>query len=343
MTHSPTVSLVVPVYNAEKFILRCLESIQKQTFLDFEVVLVDDGSRDNSKNIIENFIENKLNWFFYSKINEGTAITRNFGIKKTTGKYITFIDIDDFIEVDYLEKLYCSIKESGSFLACCGYYDHSTNGALPLNNYSDRSSNVINVAEFSRLLFSQIGGVLWDKMFDAKIIRENCLLMNLNIYYYEDSLFIIDYLQFLDKISIVGEPLYNYNRINETSFTKKIDHTWKTNVINYNKEIEKKLSNLEFSVPEIDLIIQKNICGFVLAIFHYEKLHLFSFRAKHKIITDLISDPFLIKNFKPESLNVFHRPYLILFEHKMSTAIIIYSWIFYFLKNMQKIINKKLN
>jgi glycosyltransferase involved in cell wall biosynthesis len=335
MSQTPLVSIIIPVYNAERFIIRCLESIENQSFLDYEVILVNDGSKDDSKEIIEKFIGNKCNWFLFSKINEGTAITRNFALKKTRGKFIAFVDVDDFIEKDYLEKLYKSIIESGSNLACCGYNDHSIQGVVSLNNYYGRSSDIISVNEFSKLLFSQIGGVLWDKLFDAEIIRKNYLAMNLNIYYYEDSLFILEYLQFIDTVSIVGDPLYNYNRINETSYTKKIDHTWKDNVINFNREITKKLKHIGFTILERDVIIEKNICVFVFTIFQYKKLYLYSFQEKYKILSNLINDSYIIENFKPKNTVVYYKPFVVFFKYKMIGTIILYSYSLHLLKKIQ--------
>lgn len=334
MKQPPVVSIVIPVYNAQNFIVRCFQSIQDQTFLDYEVIIVNDGSKDDSKRIIENFISDKQNWFFFSKENEGVAITRNFGINQTRGEYLVFIDIDDFVEKDYLRKLHNGIRKKNVNLVCCGYNDLSINGIIPLNNYDDRSSNVISANEFSKLLFSHIGGVLWDKMFDATIIRDSNLTMNLDVYFYEDSLFILDYLKFVDTVNILDDPLYNYNRTNETSFTKKINYTWKDNIIAFNKEIIKKFKFLNFTNAEKNLIIQKNISSFVFTIFQQEKLKLHSHNQKLSIINSLIHDSFLKENFKPKGTNFIYKPYIVFFKYKMPVAVIFYSKILSYLKKI---------
>jgi glycosyltransferase involved in cell wall biosynthesis len=339
MKKTPIISIIIPVYNAEKHIVKCFESIQNQTFLDYEVVIINDGSVDNSKSIIEQFIHNYKNWFLYSKINEGTGISRNFGIKKTRGKYIAFVDVDDFLEKDYLEKLYKELICSDIDLACCGYNDHSFKGIVSLNNYKDRSSDIIGVNEFSKIIFSQIGGVLWDKLFVADIIRKNKLKMDKNIYFYEDSLFIIDYLKFCKKISILEEPLYNYNRINETSYTNRIDHTWKVNVVNFNKEIVKRIG---LAKEESEVIVQKNISSFVLTIFQYEKLIKYTFVKKYKIITNFINDVFIVENFKSKTMVFYNKPFVFLFKYKMILIIILYSWLLFTFKKKLKFL-KKLN
>lgn len=337
---NPIISIIIPIYNAENYIIRCLKSVNSQTFSNYEVILVDDGSKDNSNSIITDFIKDKPNWLLFSKKNEGTSITRNFGIDKSKGDFISFIDSDDFVETTYLERLYISLIESKSSLACCGYFDHSKQGIVALNNFSGNSSKIIGVNEFSKLLFSQIGGVLWDKLFDAKIIKENNIRMNLNIYYYEDSLFILDYLYFVSNISIVDEPLYTYNRINDESFTKKMNYKWIQNVINFNTEIEIKLNKLNFKASDTICIVSRNVTGFILSLFEYEKLVIYSFFEKYKIITEIINDPYLSKYFKKENAKVIYKPFYFLYMNKMILMVIYYSYLLNILKKGYTICKK---
>lgn len=328
----PIISIIIPVYNGEDFIVRCMESIQAQTFSHYEVILVNDGSKDSSEKIITDFIKDKTEWKIFSKINEGTSLTRNFGINKSKGQYIAFIDADDFVEKNYLERLYSSLNESDSDLACCGYYDHSNVGVVALNNYSGNSAKSIGVNEFSKLLFSQIGGVLWDKLFDAEIIRENNIKMNLEIYYYEDSLFVLDYLQFTKKISIIDAPLYHYNRINEHSFTKKINHKWKQNIINFNSEIKKKLDKLNICSFDTDRIVARNVSGFILSVFDYEKLSVYNSFEKNKIINEMVNEPFFVKYFTKNNVRMIYKPFHFFYTNKMIAMIIFYSFVMHILK-----------
>lgn len=104
------VSIIVPIYNAEKFIKKCIESILNQSYKNLELILVNDGSKDNSSKIINQYKNNKRVNIFTQK-NHGAAYTRNFGLKQATGKYVTFIDSDDFIDKDYIEKYVKSFKK----------------------------------------------------------------------------------------------------------------------------------------------------------------------------------------------------------------------------------------
>jgi glycosyltransferase involved in cell wall biosynthesis len=344
MKYAPIISIIIPVYNAEKYILRCLDSIQNQTFLDYEVILINDGSIDNSREILESYIGNKANWTLINKANEGTSHTRNLGLIKAKGSYVCFIDIDDFIEEKYLEKLYNSIAQNKCELACCGYIDHSSHGVINLNNYSEKSSNIIDVKEFTSLMFSNIGGVLWDKIFDANIIRSNNLKMNHEIYYFEDSLFILDYLKHTKNIFIIGDCLYNYNRINETSFTNKIDWTWIVNIVNFNNAINAKLIDIGCNKNQCSAINKKNVTNFIIVIFQSEKLKYVNFKEKKFIISQIISNKFLKKNFTPHRISKIYAPYSFFVKFRLLNLIVFYAAFINFLKstnNRIKITNMK--
>ena len=102
------VSVIVPCYNGEKDIERCLNSIVNQTYKKIEVIVVDDGSKDNSKELIKEYVNNYPNVNYYYKKNGGLSSARNFGLKKATGDYIAFVDSDDYIDLKMLEKMYNS-------------------------------------------------------------------------------------------------------------------------------------------------------------------------------------------------------------------------------------------
>ncbi len=98
-------SLVVPVYNVEDYVLKCLKSIDSQSYKNYEVIIVDDGATDNSANIIKKFIKNKKNFKYYQKENGGLSDARNYGVKYASGDYLLFIDSDDYVNKDLLQKL----------------------------------------------------------------------------------------------------------------------------------------------------------------------------------------------------------------------------------------------
>lgn len=104
-------SIIVPVYNTEKYVLRCLESIAKQTYENYEVIIINDGSYDNSLKLIKNYIKDKVKFEVITQNNAGLSVARNNGIKKVTGDYILFVDSDDYLELDLLNNLNSKLKE----------------------------------------------------------------------------------------------------------------------------------------------------------------------------------------------------------------------------------------
>ena len=105
------ISIVIPCYNEENNIKRCIDSIKKQSYRDFEVILVDDGSTDKTAEVIKKNIKEDKRFKYYHKENGGVSSARNYGIKKSAGHYISFIDSDDYINPDFLKLLYENIKE----------------------------------------------------------------------------------------------------------------------------------------------------------------------------------------------------------------------------------------
>lgn len=127
------ISVIVPVYNAENYIERCVDSLLCQSFNDFELILVDDGSTDNSVKIISNLADKHSFIRVFAKENGGAASARNLGIDNARGEYIAFIDADDTVEPTFLEELYNAATESGAELVMCDYTKHYESKAVPFS------------------------------------------------------------------------------------------------------------------------------------------------------------------------------------------------------------------
>lgn len=115
------ISIIVPIYNVEEYLRECLDSIQKQSYLNFECIMVNDGSPDNSSKICEEFVEKDSRFRYFEKENGGVSSARNLGIEHSKGEYITFIDSDDWVESDYLEVLYTTLLEEGADITVSTY------------------------------------------------------------------------------------------------------------------------------------------------------------------------------------------------------------------------------
>lgn len=123
----PEISIIIPVYNNEKYIEKCICSIQKQTFSDIEIIIINDGSTDGSGRILRKLEAQDSRILLLKQENQGVAVARNLGVEKATGKYITFVDGDDYLEIDYIEKMYVQAEKNKSDMVICGltYVDES--------------------------------------------------------------------------------------------------------------------------------------------------------------------------------------------------------------------------
>lgn len=202
------VSIVMPAYNCEKTISRAIDSIIRQTYQYWELIIINDGSKDNTEKVCETyFYETRIK---YIKIkNNGVSNARNLGIEHATGKYITFIDSDDFYEKDYLKEMIENILDSQ--LLCCSYNIVFDNGAKINGPILDEKNSKISLEEAINYLHkNKCLKMLWNKMFVVDIIKKNKIKMNTSFSYGEDYMFVIDYLENINKISISKLFLYNY-------------------------------------------------------------------------------------------------------------------------------------
>lgn len=145
------ISIVLPVYNVERYIEKCLQSLIKQTYQNIEIILVDDGSPDNSISICRKYAKKDSRIKIYQKANGGLSDARNFGIMKATGEYICFVDSDDYVDDDYVEYLYYLIKKGDYKMSVCSLYNYyESNGKIV--NYSTGEETVLNAKQAIRMM-----------------------------------------------------------------------------------------------------------------------------------------------------------------------------------------------
>ena len=197
------ISIIIPVYNKQKYIAKTVESVLDQTFHDFEILLIDDGSTDGSGSICDDLSSSDQRIKVFHTENRGVSAARNLGIRNAAGKYISFIDADDYIDNSFLAKLRNSIIENDSDLAVCGY-EEIRNGKRDVHIRKELHSGSL-VYEALR---QDILCILWNKLYVKEKIRH---FFDESISTCEDSIFCSRY--FIDndpKMSFVQEPLYHY-------------------------------------------------------------------------------------------------------------------------------------
>lgn len=212
------VSIVVPVYNAEKYLSKCIDSILNQTFKNFELILVNDGSKDNSLIICEDYKVSDRRIKVINKKNEGVSIARNIGINSAKGKYIMFIDSDDWIESNMVEKMYDAIQNSD--IAVCGSKTVEKNKIIDNTLYQSftKEKNLIG-KEIINLINRVQHRCVWNKIYKISILKKNNIMFNEEIKCGEDSIFNFTYFKYINSIKIIPDSLYNYNRIVTDSIT----------------------------------------------------------------------------------------------------------------------------
>lgn len=205
----PKVSVIVPVYNVEKYLGKCIDSILNQTFSDFEIILVDDGSPDNSGAICDEYAKKDDRIKVIHKTNGGVSSARNDGISEANGDYIMFVDSDDFIEPQMLEAMLPTEDEDIIF---CGFryvYDDRTEERLIESFCLISKEEFINKYYIDSEMTNVISGP-YNKLFKKAIIDENNIKFNQNISICEDGLFVVEFMQKAAKFSNIGTAYYNY-------------------------------------------------------------------------------------------------------------------------------------
>lgn len=209
----PKVSVIIPIYNVEKYLLQCLESVRDQTFQNFEAILVDDGSQDGSAELAKCFIrENKLEDKFHlmHKENGGLSSARNAGMDCAKGTWFLFLDSDDWMELDALMSLDICLREHPSDLVIGGYQAYN-NVTAETEVWSDYPVSCGCLPE--KLAILPPFSFCWGRLYNARIIRENNLRFDERIRYAEDNAWQFDYVRCIQSFSCTNTVIYNY-RIN---------------------------------------------------------------------------------------------------------------------------------
>lgn len=231
------VSVIIPVYNAQKYLERCVASVINQTYKNIEIVLVDDGSTDSSLKTCEALAQADSRIKVIHKENEGAGIARNAGIEKATGEYICFVDSDDYLELSTINTCMQSVKDNLADTVVFGHSFVFDNGKSQHENINANRQVYTHTEIKQELLpsfFTLSMGFtvsVWGKLFSADIIRENNIrFKNEREIYSEDTLFLLEYFPKCKRAAVARQYLYNYFE-NDTSLSRV-----------YEKEKEEKLN-----------------------------------------------------------------------------------------------------
>ena len=209
---NPTVSIIVPVYNAQRTLRRCIDSVLNQTFSDFELLLVDDGSKDESGEICDSYALRDERVKVFHIENSGVSAARNVALDRARGEYLQFLDSDDWITADATQQFVRAARKYDCDMVISDFY-RVVNDRLSVKGDIEEAA-VMSREEFAAHMMENPAdfyyGVLWNKLFRRSIVEEHALRMNPEISWCEDFLFKMDYIRYADRFYALNVPLYYY-------------------------------------------------------------------------------------------------------------------------------------
>lgn len=227
-------SIIIAVYNGEKFIEKCINSISNQTYKTLEIIVIDDASTDKTYEMC-NKLKNKDNRIriYRNQFNMGVSASRNKGINYSTGDYITFVDVDDYIEKDMYNKLLKVLEDDKIGIAMCNFFMQYQEKDIRKN--IEKVEILTQTEMFEKIFLSDFfGGFVWNKIYRINIIREKNLKFDEDIHICEDLLFNYKYISSISKGYYTSEKMYHYIQ-NSDSVYNNYNSNWNSVIEAYER------------------------------------------------------------------------------------------------------------
>ena len=218
------ISIIIPVYNNEKYLPRCIESVREQTFCDFECILIDDGSPDSCPKICDEYAAKDERIKVIHQQNCGVSAARNAGLDVARGKFVTFIDSDDWVEKEFLKELYEKITSENADVVICGVRLHFKNGTVDNTAYLPKRKRKRKLEVLK--LFCKGGAqmhTVWCKLYRRELFKNHEITFPVGIKQAEDTLVNFKTCFFAQKVCFIKRLLYNYDATNENSCTLSME------------------------------------------------------------------------------------------------------------------------
>lgn len=220
-----TISIIVPVFNAQNTLLRCVDSILAQTYMDLELILVDDGSTDLSPIICDEYVKKDKRVKVFHKVNGGPSSARNIGLGQYTGRYLTFVDADDYIDSNMYELLLDELQNANANMLICNWYQHYVSGGQS-EEPNIGKKGLIKAERLRDIIASNHiaggGGFPWNKIIDCSFLGENHIIkFREEVNCYEDKIWSLEMLKLMDSVYISSTRCYHY-MVSENS----LSHYW---------------------------------------------------------------------------------------------------------------------
>ncbi len=251
------ISIIIPVYNVERYLEKCLNSVLEQTYQNIEIILVNDGSTDNSLKICEGYSEKDKRVHIVQQRNAGLSAARNVGIKNAKGKYFMFIDSDDWIDKNMVKSLYNSLKKFNVKLACCGKVVYESENTFYKRGLLE--DQILDIKDIIRLsaFDKDVGIAAWGKMYDREIFN-NLKFPEGEIH--EDVAIMYRIFDKCQRVFVLGNSYYYYYRFNGTGISKSEYSNKFDIVLKHDLENEKFIIDKYADLKDIMMAITANSC-----------------------------------------------------------------------------------
>lgn len=260
--HNPLISIIIPVFNAEKYIKRALHSIINQSYKNIEILCINDGSNDNSLDIIKEISKDDLRVKIFNQENSGPAKARNVGLSNASGEYIMFCDADDYYEYNMCESMLYAILEKKVDMVICdcnivNTYNIKLRNDKEFEYFKLKLTDIYNIGTYEYLI---LNSMLWNKIFKKSIIDSYNITFIIG-YEHDDTNFFYKYLTCSNNIYGLNIKLYNYETSNSNSimslyFTNRVKNTKKLDFLYSYHNIIEFIINNKFREQIINSIIK---------------------------------------------------------------------------------------
>ncbi len=338
------ISIIVPIYNAEKSIKRCLDSIKSQTFSNYEVLLINDGSTDNSAQICEEYCKKDIRFKLINQENSGPSASRNRGIDSAVSKYISFIDSDDYVEPNMLQEFYNAAEASQADLTMCSFITEFSDGHF--RKYKSlKKPGVFQGEECKEIAIQAIDKwqcniipYSWIRFIKREIIEFPRLRFNTSVYRGEDYLFWVQVHFRVNSLCLITDKhLYHYVQ-NDNSITHKyIKDFWSMSKIIYD-ELKNVLPDEEKINKQLDLMLIQ---------YSYVGMHISVLANDYKTFKSDIKNALYDKSFKRiikttslKNLPNWHKKYFLPFKFRLRWVLRILYTYKYYIQHKQNFLNR---
>lgn len=267
----PLISIIIPIYNVQEYVARCLDSILKQTYQNFEVICIDDGSTDGSGKLCDEYAAMDQRVTVHHIKNSGVSNARNLGLSLVRGEFFAFVDSDDYLEANYLEVLYTNLKNFDCDISCCLFVLNEVSGAP--SNQIDNSPSEMTLFNGSKecvhnFICSGVSmeGMVWNKLYHTEKFKN--IQFDKNIKVNEDCLYTLDVMSHCEKACLTNKKLYHWcYRAESACRTRKVKFDFA------NADIFERLLNQTLSMndEEVTLQLKENYIYAVMKIMLYTR------------------------------------------------------------------------